>query len=325
MKERLSGQRFALVTGAGGFLGSAMSRRLVRDGWFVTGIGHGHNPLEEVANWRFLRGDVDRDELATLMRRKRFDLVFHAAGTGSVGRAEANPAVELDRSVGSVEALLHALKFASPPPVVIFPSSAAVYGDTGRSPVHEEGVVKPLSNYGRHKLLAEERLVDAARRRSYRIALVRYGSIYGPGLRKQLLWDICTRLGSGMKSLDLHGSGEERRDFVHVEDAVVIALHAAEMTQPSVPLVLNGATGESVMIRTVAELLLDGFGVTVPIRFDGSRPPHDPECIVLSTGNLSKTGFRRGWSIKRGTREYAAWSRSVFNVTGDSNCSGGCS
>jgi len=131
-------------------------------------------------------------------------------------------------------------------------------------------------------------------------------SLYGPELRKQILWDIGRRLIDNPPVIQLFGSGEETRDFVYVEDAVelVSACGAAASCEP---LVVNGGTGSATRVRDVANAVVRALGRSTKVQFSGVTRKGDPEHYCADTSRADALGFRCHWSLERGLAAWADW------------------
>ena len=116
-------------------------------------------------------------------------------------------------------------------------SSAAVYGDPERLPVSEDAPLAPISPYGRHRAEAEE----VALQSGAPVVIARVFSAYGEGLRRQVLWDVAQRALVG-GPVELSGTGEETRDFVHARD-VAAAISAIAQRSAFDGEIVNVATG----------------------------------------------------------------------------------
>src|SRR5206468_9707518 len=114
--------------------------------------------------------------------------------------------------------LLEWLRGSAPESLVIVASSAAVYGAGHGGPIPEDAAVAPMSPYGQHKLMMEQLCQSYAVTFGLRSTVARLFSVYGPHLRKQLLWDICIRLQRGERALVMDGTGAEVRDWIDVRD-----------------------------------------------------------------------------------------------------------
>ena len=128
----------AIVTGAGGFLGRYVARALSNSGWRVTGIGHGHFAHQEQAEWgiaSWYSSDISVNAMTEVMRHEgEPQLNFHSAGSASVGRSWDAPLQDFERTVVTLAAVIESLRRHAPMALLIYPSSAAVYGNSHAMP-----------------------------------------------------------------------------------------------------------------------------------------------------------------------------------------------
>ncbi len=302
MVPRPGGSGVAFVTGAAGFLGGAVAQALVGAGWRVAGFDVAPGWGEGCAHW--ITGEVHRDALARAAAEIGLpELVFHAAGGSSVGASVADPEADFARTVLSVRETLAFLNAAAAGARLIYPSSAAVYGAASAGPLAEDAPLEPISPYGRHKLQAEAEIAAAG----VEAAILRFFSLYGPGLRKQLLWDLARRLAAGPRRLELAGTGEERRDFLYIDDAVRLVGLAMGARLSGAPLVLNGGRGEAVTVRQAAETLARALGSDAAIGFSGQTRAGDPAALAADVSAAKALGFSPQASFEDGVRRYARW------------------
>ncbi|HEX2528343.1 MAG TPA: NAD-dependent epimerase/dehydratase family protein [Geminicoccus sp.] len=311
MSEKL-GDRLALVTGCFGFLGGLVVEQLVKSGWRVAGIGHGRRGVPVAMA---VEGEVNAESVRGLIASFGVpQLVVHCAGTGSVGRAQADPFREFQRSVGVTAEVIEAIRTDAPEAVLVYPSSAAVYGESGKAASQEDDPLRPVSVYGSHKIACEELVRSAARDQGLTTRIVRFFSLYGEGLRKQLLWDTCTKLSDGRLDLSMFGTGEERRDFMHGRDAARLIERLAD---PSLgPFVLvNGGTGTATTVRTIADHLARATGHFVNLHFDGGEHHGNPKSLVADTTRLRQvTGFKPEVQLPAGIAAYARWALNQLGM-----------
>ena len=116
-----------------------------------------------------------------------------------------------------------------------------------------------------------------------RSTVVRFFSLYGEGLQKQLVWDFCQKLSTNPSNVILDGHGLEQRDFMEVTDAVDLLIRA-EGAASQKPFIVNGSTGVAASIREVAEHLLGFWGSTATLEFTGNTRTGDPAVLVGQTG-----------------------------------------
>jgi UDP-glucose 4-epimerase len=306
-KRRGSGA--ALVTGAAGFLGGAVSRALRKAGWRVAGLdflpgGKGFD------HWT--TGEADRAALARAAEAIGApEIVFHAAGGASVGASLADPKTDHARTVGSLMEMLAFLKDHAPSARLIYPSSAAVYGAASAKPLAENYTLEPISPYALNKLHAEAEIIAASTEFGLEAVILRFFSLYGPGLRKQLLWDLAQRLTSGPSRLELSGSGEEQRDFLYIDDAVQLVGLAARVRLSGAPRTWNGGRGEAITVRQAAETLARAMGKDVAIDFSGETRAGDPTALVADVTAARKLGFEPRTSFEDGVQAFADWFAAV--------------
>src|SRR5262245_21334499 len=217
----------AVVTGAVGFIGSHVARALRARGYRVHAMGRG----------------TDAEHIgpsALSVVDERTELVVHCAGGSSVGQSVSAPLVDFQKTVPPFAEVLEWARGHVATAKVVLLSSAAVYGDADTIPTAEDSPLRPISPYGCHKRMCEELCASYGRNYGVSSAVVRLFSVYGAGLRKQLLWDTCRKASTGDRRFQ--GTGQELRDWLHVDDAVALVLAAAGIAAPETP-IINGGSG----------------------------------------------------------------------------------
>lgn len=305
-----------LITGAHGFIGKHLARHLAAQGHVVSGLGHGIWPSIEASSWgiqEWLNGDVQSANLRTLQARSDPELIFHLAGGSAVGAAVANPREDFFRTVASTVELLEWMRVDSPHARLIAVSSAAVYGSGFRGPIPEDVESTPYSPYGHHKKMMEQ--LCRSYRDTYGIdcRVARLFSVYGPQLKKQLLWDICTRLAVSTDPLVLGGSGEELRDWTFVEDVVrALDLIAFQEDQPQ-PQAVNIGTGIGTPVRDIAHALISAWHARheasprPKVQFSGTSRPGDPLSLIADPARLTIMGFKWNTPLAGGIDSFVEW------------------
>jgi UDP-glucose 4-epimerase len=307
------------ITGARGFIGRHLAKRLAVSGHRVAGLGYGAWPTADAAAWGvsyWLNGDVSGSNLAQMQTALGEPAgIFHFAGGSSVGAALANPHEDFKRTVGSTAELLEWVRQHSPATPLVAVSSAAVYGAGHHGLITEDASLSPYSPYGAHKLMMEELCRSYAVNFGISISLPRLFSVFGSELKKQLLWDTCNKLAAQDRA-ELGGSGEELRDWTHVSDVVAVLERLIVFANATAP-VLNVATGYPVSVRDVAVVLAQAWASESPptIHFSGYSRPGDPYSLCADVTQLRALGFACAMPWSAGIAEYVAWFRSLKGGT----------
>ena len=296
-----------LVTGALGFIGRHVSKHFRSRGRRVIGIGHGEVDAE-AALTRWHSGDVSSDALTAFA--EPIDLIVHCAGSGLVGDSFRDPDAEFRKSVGAaVEVLDFARRQAARPRIVVL-SSAAVYGVVAHLPIPEDTPLNPISPYGKSKLAIEQRCRQAGQEEGLEIAIVRLFSVYGPGLRKQLFWDACRKFSQ--QDGRFGGSGNERRDWLHVGDAVRLVDAIAGQASAAVPIV-NGGSGTSIRVRDALAQLRELWSASAPeLTFSGEARQGDPPGYEANIVRARAMDWAPWQDFATGLAEYVAWARGAL-------------
>lgn len=309
--------KVAFVSGARGFVGRHLATALHGCGIRVCGIGHGAWPEAERSAWGvdfWLNGDVSKRNLDILQSNVgKPDFVFHLAGGSSVGPSLAAPEEDFRRSVLSAAELLEWARLAAPTTPLVLASSAAVYGASHSQPIRETDTVVPFSPYGSHKRIAEELFESYGQNFGLRVASVRLFSVYGPELKKQLLWDACSRLDKAADHLILGGTGSELRDWIHVSDASQLLMLAAQRACEA-GFMVNGGTGAQASVLQIGEQLCTAWGANTSLSFSGKGRLGDPKYLVADVSKAASIGFAPKVQWQSGVSDYVAWFKRVNSL-----------
>ena len=300
-----------LITGVAGFLGRYAAREFSRAGWRVGGLDVVAPENAALApEVTYHRAPLPGAALEEILRREQPDACVHCAGRASVALSMDDPSADFhDNTVLTFE-LLDALRRLAPRCRAIFLSSAAVYGDPATLPVREEHSIAPLSPYGFHKRQCELVCEEFSRVFALPTLSVRIFSAYGPGLRRQVVWDICQKAMGGAR-LELRGTGGESRDFIHAADVARALVLLAE-NAPAQGEINNLATGVETTIAELARLILGVLESPGSPAFDGINPSGNPLRWQADISRIAALGFAPALPLETGLRQVANWCAAEF-------------
>lgn len=222
-----------LVTGCAGFIGSHLSVKLVKDGCLIVGLDNlndYYNPLWKLenikeinnySNFKFIKGDIlDKNLLANLFKKHKFDCVIHLAARAGVRPSIANP--ELYEEV-NIRGTLNMLEAARNHEVkkFIFASSSSVYGNLSKIPFSEEDPVNfPISPYAATKKAGEELCFTYSHLYDLPIICLRFFTVYGPRGRPDMAPYLFTKAIFEGQTINKYGDGSTSRDYTYINDIV---------------------------------------------------------------------------------------------------------
>lgn len=296
-------EKSVLITGAAGFIGRHVAREYSRNGWSVVGIGRG-----EWSDWRnygltaWHSVDVGIDSLSEYGGKP--NVIVHCAGGASVGASVEFPATDFDLTVKTTSDVLEFIRCHTKSTKLIYPSSAAVYGQVNSLPIIEDVPLNPISPYGVHKKMAEDLCRLYAQQFELSVAVVRLFSIYGAGLRKQLLWDACRKFKQGECSF--FGTGNEIRDWLHVRDVAKLLFTAAQNASTLCPFV-NAGSGLGVPVNDILLYLSDQFGRDNSPIFSSKPKAGDPNAYIADISKALAWNWEPKIKWREGLAEYVEW------------------
>jgi len=247
-----------LVTGAAGFIGSHLCRRLVADGHEVVGLddmsaGDLAN-LNDVPEVRLVEADL-RDEEAVVDAARGCEAILHHAARKSVPRSVREPEVFVEVNVrGTLNVLLAAREG---PATVVFASSSSVYGDQQVYPLREDAEPRPRSPYAATKLAGEALFRSWWHSYAVPTIALRYFNVYGPwqdpaSEYAAVIPRFATACLTGGTPI-VYGDGEQGRDFTYIDDVVDANLLAIGAPERAFGRVMNAGAGRAP--TTINELL----------------------------------------------------------------------
>lgn len=296
-----------LVIGSEGFIGSFCVKNFLTKGFIVYGCDLVDYKTQNYIYTKISRLNPDFD---FLFENQNYDFCINAAGNGSVPISIEHPLTDFDANCSDVIRLLELIRTKSPRCKYLHISSAAVYGNPKSFPVHETANPYPLSPYGWHKLIAEKICEEYSTLYNINIAVVRPFSVFGPGLRKQLFWDLYQKSKQADEKIELWGDGTESRDFIYITD-LVNAIELILISKTKIYEIFNLATGTETTIKEIAELFYENLNVVKNLYFNNYSKPGDPKNWKASIDKLKKLGFTQETEIAKGIKLTSEWIKKL--------------
>jgi UDP-glucose 4-epimerase len=291
-----------LILGSEGFIGQNLIRFFEEKGYSLYGVDIINYSRGTYKYYKILSISTD---LKTILEDTTFDICINAAGSGNVSFSISNPTTDFTANTADIIFFLENLRTYQPSCKYLHISSAAVYGNPTALPIAEDYLVKPISPYGFHKLMSEMICKEYAQIYKMHIAIVRPFSVYGIGLKKQLLWEICNKLLLA-DTTELFGTGNETRDFIHVNDLCNLMNCIIENGKFNCD-IYNAASGAEISIKGIAQIFEQYNLNKKKITFSNIVRDGDPLNWRADIGKISALGYSPKQDIKNGIEQYINW------------------
>jgi len=240
------------------------------------------------------------------LEKEHFDCIFHLAGNANVNSSVSDPISDFNSNILLSIRILESLRKISYRGKFIFPSSAAVYGNPKKLPIYEDDPTVPISPYGVSKLTIERYISIYSKLYGIQAASIRLFSIYGPGQRKLVIYDLLKKTSQNGSFLNLYGDGSQTRDFIFIQDVINGLLTIAKNGKLNGE-VYNLATGVEYSIQDIVEKLSNLLNINPKIIFSGSVRLGEPERWAVNINNLKRLGFKPKTSLEEGLIQTITW------------------
>ena len=295
----------ALALGGTGFIGRHLVAHLEDEGIQTVAVGReGLAGAPEA--WKVVQSELNALDMPKLFAEHEPDVVFHLANTSLVPASVVAPFEDLVANAGTTVAVLEALRSMSSPPLLVFVSSAAVYGTAESVPMDEDHPLRPVSPYGVSKLASEQYIRLYCEQHELPAVTARPFSVYGPRQRKLVVYDLLRRLAEGEDPLRVDGSPDVSRDFVWVGDAVRGLLTLARAA-PAEGEAYNIASGAETTLGELVDLLIEVSGGAIRAEFSGAIRPGDPWRWVGDPSRAEALGVACDTPLPAGLQLTAEW------------------
>ncbi len=254
-----------LITGAAGFIGSNLAKKLLAAGEEVIGIDcftdyyfrdlkeKNIETLLDNSNFTFIEKDLLKTDLQKLL--KDIDYVYHQAAQAGV-RSSWGEDFEIynQNNILLTQKLLEAAKGSSRLKKFVYASSSSVYGDTDQLPMQEDNRLQPVSPYGVSKLAGENLAYLYYKNFKVPAVSLRYFTVYGEGQRPDMAFHIFIKAFLTGGEINIFGDGRQSRNFTYVGDIARANILAAKKA-PAGEIINIGGSGRGIVLNETLDLI----------------------------------------------------------------------
>ncbi|QIB26506.1 NAD-dependent epimerase/dehydratase family protein [Caloranaerobacter azorensis] len=254
-----------LVTGAAGFIGSNLCELLLEKGYEVIGIDNFYNNYERWIkeyhlkyclgnpNFIFLEYNILEPNIMKLIEGLKIDCIIHLADIPGVAACnEINFDEYIKYNIVATQRMLDAIKNKGVKKL-IYASSSTVYGENEGFPMSELHNPRPISLYGVTKLAGETLCHYYGKVYDISVSILRFFTVYGPRQRPDMAFHNFIKKIINGEEIYIYGDGEQRRDFIYVEDICEIILNLLELDLKNE--ILNVGGGITLSVNESIEII----------------------------------------------------------------------
>lgn len=321
-----------LVTGAAGFIGFHLSRKLLEQGVSVVGFDNINDYydvnlkyarlaiLEEYDSFRFIKGDLaDKSAVDSLFEENKFDIVVNLAAQAGVRYSIDNPQAYIESNIVGFFNILEACRH-NPVEHLLYASSSSVYGNQQKTPFStDDDVSKPISLYAATKKSNE--LIAYTYSHLYGIPStgLRFFTVYGPFGRPDMAYFSFTEKILKGETIKIFNNGDMYRDFTYIDD-IVKGIENMLCNPPDADengdraTVYNIGNNSPEKLMYFIETLEKAIGREARKEFLPMQPGDVYQTYADVTPLVEKFGFKPSTTIEEGLGKFAEWYKEYYKV-----------
>jgi UDP-glucose 4-epimerase len=293
-------QEAFFVTGAAGFIGSHMVKRLLDEGHKVTGYdnlssGRRKRIEQMLAHPKFAFVQADLLDSGTLVHAMGgHQVVIHLGANTDIPRGNQNPRIDLDNCTIATFNILEAMR-ANEISRLLFASSSTVYGEPSVFPTPEDiGPLLPISMYGAAKMACEGLISAYSHLFGIQAWVFRFGNVVGGRMGHGVIYDFITKLRRNSEELEILGDGNGEKNFFLVEDCIDGMLLAYRNVSDKPCDVFNLGCESTTKVMIIARIVVEEMGLkNVQFRTTGGKRgwPGDVPNVIYDVSKMKKLGW----------------------------------
>jgi len=306
--------RTILITGAAGFIGSWLGNHLKSLGNHVVGIDSYIHASSNPLNFHCEKADIRWEDLL-MMRAKDVDIIVHLAAMVNVDFSAKMPTYVFDVNLDGTIGVLEVARRLDKP--VVFASSSEIYGTAQERAMNERHQLDGQSPYAASKIAADRACKAWQDAYGMDIRVLRCFNTFGPWQADDGYGGVIakfTKQALAGKPMTIYGSGEQRRDYLWVEDTVdayVLALSTRQWPGPT-----NFGTGTTVSIIELAQNVaiatgFANFGKGPKSWYEHVSPrTGEVDCLRCDASKAREMGWQPKMTFQQGLKEYVTWAKN---------------
>ena len=322
-----------LVTGAAGFIGYYLSKRLLQKGIEVVGVDNLNDyydpklkearlaDLQPFSNFKFIKGDISNKEmLFSLFENEHFDVVINLAAQAGVRYSITNPDVYIQSNIIGFFNILEACRHF-PVKHLLYASSSSVYGNQEKTPFSvDDDVSKPISLYAATKKSNELMAFTYSHLYNIPTTGLRFFTVYGPLGRPDMAYFGFTNKMVKGETIQVFNNGDLKRDFTYIDDIVTGIEKLIDVLpmgdDPAAVYNIGNNNPEDLLrfIEVLEDCLIKEGVITKPAK---------KEFLPMQAGDVYQTyadvtplenmiGFKPKTSIEVGLSNFAKWYKNFY-------------
>jgi len=332
-----------LVTGSAGFIGSALSIKLLDRGDNVIGIDNHNNYYDpslkesrlsrhiDYKNYLHIKMDIeDQKAVEELFNEHQFDGVAHLAAQAGVRYSIENPLKYVNTNMVGFGHILEGCRYGNVGHLV-YASSSSVYGSNTKIPfsVHDN-VDHPISLYAASKKANELMAHTYSHLYNLPTTGLRFFTVYGPWDRPDMALQKFTKLILAREKIQVFNHGKHRRDFTYIDDIVEGVIRVLD--QPAIPnqtwdssqpdpgsssapwRIYNIGNNSPVELFDYIKAIEDALGIKADMELLPLQPGDVPDTYADVLDLVRDFDYKPSTSINKGITKYIEWYKNYYNV-----------